>query len=638
MANNNSNFIDTAKEYGSKVLSSARKGALKLGRWTAGKLSVLSGKLSAVFGRVKGGSSFRTGAKRTAAKKSHGSKSYSARKTTAKGKTAFRRRPPVRRVDRTGINSHLTTEPQRYLRGIEAAELFELAEAERTVSLSSTQAAPERTGLGGFLYRHRKGLIAACMIFALLFGGVQYLIGLYNSDEVFITDEIQAGNITITDRLTTTEEQAEKVTYFLLLGVDDSSLLTDCIWIMCWDHVANAVNVMQVPRDTYVGSDSPGTGKINGVYANPRKVKWCDTCGISPDEAERQSGRHTVCGTDLVSRRESNVSAIIRVINDRLGLPIDHFVIFNFRGFAKIIDTMGGVDIHLDYTVKDAAIHLEPGDHHLTGWPAVDFMRSRKGFANGDIGRVSNQRILIDALLQKALNMDLASMLDVVITCANAECFQTDLSLAEIKDMAVSARRLSVDNLTMVTMPGIDYWPEGGLSHYLCDEAATAEMINEYLLPYGLPDGSMATADSISFPRPSDPPRTTTTTERTTTTTTEYSGGEYTDPTTTTTTTGSGIDITTPPSESTTEPTEGTTAPTESTTEPTEGTTAPTEGTTTTTTTTEFYVEVTTPPTETPTTTTTTTTAAPIITTTTAAPEGEPVGASVTTPLSDPRG
>ena len=324
------------------------------------------------------------------------------------------------------------------------------------------------------------------------------------------------------------------------------------------------------------------------------------------------------------------------MIKERLGLTIDHFVIFNFHGFAKIIDTMGGVDIHLDYTVKDSAIHLEPGDHHLTGWPAVDFMRSRKGFKDGDIGRVSNQRVLIDALMQKALDMDLASMLDVVITCANAQCFQTDLSIAEIKDMAVSARKLSVDKLNMFTMPGYDHWVRPNPSYYVCSEAKTAEMINEYLLPYGLPDGSMASTDTVNFPEPVDR-----LSSSTTTTADEpvYSTTTTTEPTYSTTTTTGGVNITTTTTtESTTQPTESTTAPTESTTAPTEGTTTGDGGgvvitTTTEPTTTTTTTEATTTTTAAP---TTTTTAAP--TTTTTAFEGAPVGGSVTTPLSDPRG
>jgi len=293
---------------------------------------------------------------------------------------SFRRRLPLGREKLNSSAARLHTKPARYRRGIEAATLFELNDAQRAAMYHEDEPvrpAVQRTGAAGFFYRHRKGLIAACLIFALLIGGVQYLLSLYTKEDLFISDEEQAGNITISDRLTTSDEHADKVKYILIVGVDDSSLLTDCIWIMCFDNEAHEMNVMQIPRDTYVADDSSWPHKINAVYASPKTVRWCEKCELSPGSDEIAGGRHTVCSSRLTQKKESNISALIRVINKRLGLPIDHFVIFNFRGFAKIIDAMGGVDIHLDYTVKDAAIHLEPGDHHLTGWPLTSCAAAR---------------------------------------------------------------------------------------------------------------------------------------------------------------------------------------------------------------------------------------------------------------------
>ncbi len=539
----------------------------------------------------------------------------------SEGVVPFRRRMPVKRESLNSENARCHSKPARYVRGIEAAALFELSDRERASMMPAEEpAAPAAvgyTGAVGFLYRHRKALIAACLVFALVFGGVQYLLGLYNKEDLFISDKDQAGNITISDRLTTSDEHADKVKYILIVGVDDSSLLTDCIWIMCFDNEAHEMNVMQIPRDTYVGDDSSWPHKINAVYASPKTVRWCEKCEVSPTSSEISGSRHTVCASRLTSKKESNISALIRVINNRLGLPIDHFVIFNFRGFAKIIDAMGGVDIHLDYTVKDPAIHLEPGDHHLTGWPAVDFMRSRKGFANGDIGRVNNQRILIDALMQKALDMDLSAMLDVVVKCANAECFQTDLSIAQMKDIAVAGRQMSVDKLNMVTMPGYDHWPDRSRpSYYVCSEAKTVEILNQYLLPYGLPDGEMASANTVNFPVPDDSapiPGQTTSTEETSTTEDTTTSTEETTTTTepTTTTTEEPPETTTQRTTTTTRKTtttKKTTTTTKKTTTTSKTTTSSTTASTTASTTESTTASTTASTTESTTTSTTTTT------------------------------
>ncbi|MBE6753538.1 MAG: LytR family transcriptional regulator [Ruminococcaceae bacterium] len=522
------------------------------------------------------------------------------------------RRPELCRKH-TDYYSIRVDEPERYRSGVEAASLFELSDTKR--GYGSREIEKKTTAFGRFVRRHRGAIIAASILFVIsasVFGGVHYVNKLFHSQTLFISDEQQAGNVTIKQRLTTSKEMEEKVSYFLLVGVDDSSLLTDCIWLACFDIEKSDVKVMQIPRDTYVGNEST-TGKINNVYASPKTVVYCEKCGYSPEKAEQEDGQHTLCGSKLGKVKESNISALIRAINDHFGMPVDHFVTFNFAGFAKIINQMDGVDIHLDYRVHDPAIDLAPGDHHLTGWQAVDFMRSRKGFKNGDLGRVSNQRILIEAMVQKALNMELTQMLSLITACS--DCFQTDLSPADITDYAMHARSVDVSKMEMFTMPGIDHWVRPNPSYFLCNEEETAAIINEKLLPYGLPDGSMITVDDINFPGVNDkytskttadddtPKTTQTTTERTTTTTEE--------PVIITTTTTTGTTGTT--GTAATEPT--TTTSTTTTT-----TTTTTEQTTTTTTTTQQ----------------TTTTTFPTLVEEVIIP-AEPQGGGVS-PLSDPRG
>ena len=191
---------------------------LHLGRLAAGKLSVAGGKVSALFRRAGKGKS---------------------RPAAARSRSAFNRRSPVRRAEVSRLTARRTEEPSRYLLGIEAAEMFELDVREREAAQQFSGAAePQENRPRGFFYRHRKGLIAACLVFAMLLGGVRYMLSLYTKEDIFISDEAQAGNITISDRLTMSEEHADKVKYILILGVDDSSLLTDCIWIMCFDNEA----------------------------------------------------------------------------------------------------------------------------------------------------------------------------------------------------------------------------------------------------------------------------------------------------------------------------------------------------------------------------------------------------------------
>lgn len=399
------------------------------------------------------------------------------------------------------------TSAERYLDGIAAAVLFELPSGVVPMSLKREEKKEKLSTMVRwaaddsyvFLRRHKWKVIFATLMLLVAIGGVA-AYEMFFSNNTFIDDETITGNITIVDRLETDENMREDVVYVLLVGVDDSSLLTDCIWLMCYDIKGNQANVLQIPRDTYVGSESV-TGKINNVYSRPKTVKWCDSCDYSPDSSEISNGKHTVCGTKLTNKKESNISALIRCINQHLGLPVDHYVIFNFAGFAKIVDAMGGVEITLETGIHDSAITLEPGTHLLSGWEAVDYMRHRKSYAQGDIGRVSGQRILINAMLNQVLDMEVSEMLSLVTKCIG--CFQTDLSLNEIKNYALLARSLSTESFEMFTLPGTDYWDRtvaNSQSYYLCNEAEAVALINEYMLPYGLPNGGYATIDTVNFP------------------------------------------------------------------------------------------------------------------------------------------
>lgn len=339
---------------------------------------------------------------------------------------------------------------------------------------------------------------ASVVIGALLFGiGYAVFDNVWNSNELFIEDVEETGSEAIVSRLETLPENKDKVTYFLIAGVDKSSKLTDCIWVMCFDNEAKEMNVLQIPRDTYVGNDPTNAScKINCVYGNPKKVNWCEECGYSPSSSEIKSKKHKVCGTKITTKRESNINALIRCINTNLSLPIDHFVLFDFEGFKKVIDALGGVDITLesDLSLKPYKYTLKAGENHLNGDMALAFMRHRKSYAQGDLGRVKAQRQLVTALMDKVTAMDVGDMLNVLTACTGY--FSTDLSLAQLKEYATSTMKFSSEDLHMFELPGGGTWVKPYPSFYECNKTKTVEALNEKMLPYS----EKLTVADIKFP------------------------------------------------------------------------------------------------------------------------------------------
>ncbi|MFI6491830.1 LCP family protein [Streptomyces sp. NPDC050564] len=150
---------------------------------------------------------------------------------------------------------------------------------------------------------------------------------------------------------------------------------TDSMMIL---HVGgNGDTLISLPRDsnvtipTYQGSTSgktfQGTGrqvKLNAAYA------------------------------------EDGPTLLVRTIEYNTGLHIDHYVEIGFAGFAKIVDSVGGVEMNLDQGFKDkySGADFKKGKQTLNGEQALAFVRTRHAFAASDLQRTKNQQKFLSAL------------------------------------------------------------------------------------------------------------------------------------------------------------------------------------------------------------------------------------------------
>ncbi|MDO5067229.1 MAG: LCP family protein [Propionibacteriaceae bacterium] len=64
-----------------------------------------------------------------------------------------------------------------------------------------------------------------------------------------------------------------------------------------------------------------------------------------------------------------------------LGMPVDHVAVVNLRGFASLVDRIGGVEVELAEPLRDpwAHIDLPAGRQRLDGREALGYVRSRQG-------------------------------------------------------------------------------------------------------------------------------------------------------------------------------------------------------------------------------------------------------------------
>ena len=89
---------------------------------------------------------------------------------------------------------------------------------------------------------------------------------------------VVTGSVAVIDEdIKTPEEAKNRTVNFLIAGIDYNTTdataglsrgkLTDVIMVVQIDLETGSVDALQIPRDTWVGTNVSSTGKINGVYS-----------------------------------------------------------------------------------------------------------------------------------------------------------------------------------------------------------------------------------------------------------------------------------------------------------------------------------------------------------------------------------
>jgi LCP family protein required for cell wall assembly len=129
-----------------------------------------------------------------------------------------------------------------------------------------------------------------------------------------------------------------------------------------------SVHVVSIMRDLYVNIPGYGTSKINDSLL--------------------------VGGIPLVAK----------TVEDLMGIPIDHTLMLDFNGFRALTDDLGGIDVDVALpfqSTHDTEHVFTPGINHLDGQAALEFVRERYAFGDGDYQRVRNQQTFLRAILTR---------------------------------------------------------------------------------------------------------------------------------------------------------------------------------------------------------------------------------------------
>ena len=164
-----------------------------------------------------------------------------------------------------------------------------------------------------------------------------------------------------------------------------------------------------------------------------------------------------------------------------MGIPINYYAIIDYDAVEAIVDGVGGVPMDVPKAMKyddpydDPPLHINipAGQQTLDGEHAIQFLRFRKGYANGDIGRVEAQQEFVKSLFKQCIDNGLVDSAKLITSNV-----KSDVTLGAATKYALKAMGLSGDSITTYTIPG-DGEYIGNVSYYLYDQEKTKQMLEE---------------------------------------------------------------------------------------------------------------------------------------------------------------
>ncbi|HEY5507019.1 MAG TPA: LCP family protein [Coriobacteriia bacterium] len=223
--------------------------------------------------------------------------------------------------------------------------------------------------------------------------------------------------------------------YMVLMGSDQRGTVierSDSLMVARVDPKNKKISIISIPRDSRVAIPGKWTTKINAASAL------------------------------------GGVALTIQTVKQLTGLPITHYINLNFKGFADVVDAIGGVWVDVPIEIYDtqasgfgkAYATVHKGYQKLDGKHALTFVRTRHTMADSDYGRMRNQQLFIKALASQALSLSNVFKASGIID-AVASNLDTDLTPAQLADLVLQFKGMKTGGVDSATAPSAPKYISG---------------------------------------------------------------------------------------------------------------------------------------------------------------------------------
>lgn len=237
------------------------------------------------------------------------------------------------------------------------------------------------------------------------------------------------------------KDSSGKFTNALIVGIDTRETgeehSTDTIILLSYNHETNKALMLSIPRDfnVEIGEDSGWFSRINAVYANA-------------EDKEEGSG----------------LKELKKTVEKVTDLEIQYYGMVDLKGFTKIVDAVGGIDVNVENSFTDylypigksyKTISFKAGPQTMDGTTALEYARSRHSQQNNegsDYARARRQQKVIVALKDKVLSSETLTnprkILDI-ISSVTKNIKVSDFTLDDIEAGLNLAKKFDEENGTV---------------------------------------------------------------------------------------------------------------------------------------------------------------------------------------------
>lgn len=249
----------------------------------------------------------------------------------------------------------------------------------------------------------------------------------------------------------------DRTVNILLLGSDrrpdQYDWRTDVLMILALDVESGQAGAISFPRDIFL-EEIPGH--------RPNKINVVDFLG----EQDEKGG-----GPELLAS----------ILTEKTGVPIHHFLRFDFESFKAAVDALDGVALTVECRAweylpeEDITLLLEPGTHRLDGRTALGYVRARN--QGGDLERARRQQRLVLAVRDQLLHENQLPNLPALYG-ALLGAVQTDLGFIDAIRLARFGLALTPESIHGVVLSPPELMTPGwrqGMSVFVADWPAIGE-------------------------------------------------------------------------------------------------------------------------------------------------------------------